>query len=178
MHLAQMTVEIACFFSFGPSGNVSLSMTRVDSFSGAKRRVCGCDSVCQAAWTFTVLGQIRTYCWDVKGVRVGTFRRTWNCQDFPASTDTVVYKMAVESILPTMLPSFTKVLIVGAGPTGLCTAISLVKHGVSIDDITIVDAILEGENSSRATVVHSATLEVCNSVFCIQVGGANAVSSL
>jgi 2-polyprenyl-6-methoxyphenol hydroxylase-like FAD-dependent oxidoreductase len=64
-----------------------------------------------------------------------------------------------------MLPTSTKVLIVGAGPTGLCTAISLVKHGVSIDDITIVDAILEGENSSRATVVHSATLEVCNSAW-------------
>ncbi len=57
------------------------------------------------------------------------------------------------------LPSSTTVLIVGAGPTGLSAAISLLNQGV--DDIVIVDAVLKGENTSRAMAVHAATLEVC-----------------
>jgi 2-polyprenyl-6-methoxyphenol hydroxylase-like FAD-dependent oxidoreductase len=56
------------------------------------------------------------------------------------------------------LPVQTTVLVVGAGPTGLACAISLIKHGVS--DITVVDAVSQGENTSRAIVVHAATLEV------------------
>ena len=52
----------------------------------------------------------------------------------------------------------TTVLVVGAGPTGLACAISLIKHGVH--DITIVDAVLQGENTSRAIIIHAATLEV------------------
>lgn len=57
------------------------------------------------------------------------------------------------------LPSSTTVLIVGAGPTGLSAALSLLNQGV--DDFVIVDAVLEGENTSRAMAVHAATLEVC-----------------
>ncbi|KAK0241413.1 hypothetical protein EDD85DRAFT_1020217 [Armillaria nabsnona] len=57
-----------------------------------------------------------------------------------------------------MLPSETFVLIVGAGPTGLAVAISLAQQGIK--DFIIVDAILEGQNSSRASAVHTATLEV------------------
>ena len=57
------------------------------------------------------------------------------------------------------LPETTTVLIVGAGPTGLATALSLLHHGFR--DFVIVDAVLQGENTSRALVVHAATLEVC-----------------
>lgn len=56
------------------------------------------------------------------------------------------------------LPHQTTVLIVGAGPAGMAAAISLSKQG--IQDITIVDAVLTGENSSRALVIQAATLEV------------------
>ena len=60
-----------------------------------------------------------------------------------------------------MLPrDRTTVLIVGAGPTGLACAISLIKQGVR--DITVVDAVMQGENTSRALVIHAATLEVCH----------------
>lgn len=57
-----------------------------------------------------------------------------------------------------MLPKSTKVLIVGAGPAGLASAISLLKSGVK--NITIVDAHESGKNTSRAIVVHAQTLEV------------------
>lgn len=56
------------------------------------------------------------------------------------------------------LPRSTTVLIVGAGPTGLASTLSLVHHGFK--DFVIVDAVVKGDNSSRAIVVHSATLEV------------------
>ncbi len=57
-----------------------------------------------------------------------------------------------------MLPETASVLIIGAGPTGLAAAIALVKQGIR--DIVVVDAQLQGQNSSRAVVVHAATLEV------------------
>lgn len=57
-----------------------------------------------------------------------------------------------------MLPQRTSVLIIGAGPTGLATAISLINQGCH--DITIVDAALTNLNSSRAMTIHAATLEV------------------
>lgn len=56
------------------------------------------------------------------------------------------------------LPAKTTVLIVGAGPSGLALAVSLRLQGYQ--DIVIVDAIMNGENTSRAVVIHAATLEV------------------
>ncbi len=50
-----------------------------------------------------------------------------------------------------------EVLIVGAGPAGLTTAIVLAQHG---RQVMIVDAQAEGANTSRAAVVHARTLEV------------------
>ncbi len=50
----------------------------------------------------------------------------------------------------------TRVLIVGAGPAGLATAIGLAQQGV---DFVIVDALGAAQNTSRAAVVHSATLD-------------------
>lgn len=60
-----------------------------------------------------------------------------------------------------MLPESTEVLIVGAGPAGLASAISLHKSGVR--NITIVDAQEIGQNSSRAIVIHAQTIEVLRS---------------
>ncbi|THH32118.1 hypothetical protein EUX98_g2061 [Antrodiella citrinella] len=64
------------------------------------------------------------------------------------------------------LPGVTEILIVGAGPTGLACALSLHKQGCR--DITIVDAIEHGENTSRALAVHAATLEVLDGIGCAQ----------
>lgn len=50
----------------------------------------------------------------------------------------------------------TDVLIVGAGPAGLATAIGLAESGV---DFLIVDALAEARNTSRAAVIHAAMLE-------------------
>ena len=50
-----------------------------------------------------------------------------------------------------------QVLVVGAGPVGLTTAIGLVKAGI---EVTIVDATEAGRNSSRAAGIHPNTLEV------------------
>ena len=55
------------------------------------------------------------------------------------------------------LPQQTEILIVGAGPTGLVAALSLHRHGCT--DLVVVDGALEGENASRAVVIHAATLE-------------------
>lgn len=54
------------------------------------------------------------------------------------------------------LPSRTDVLIVGAGPTGLALAATLAEAGV---DHVLVDKLAEGQNTSRAAVVHAHTLE-------------------
>lgn len=56
------------------------------------------------------------------------------------------------------LPHRTDILIVGAGPCGLATALSLRKQGCN--DITVVDCITTQEHTSRALAVHAATLEV------------------
>ena len=56
------------------------------------------------------------------------------------------------------LPDRTTILIVGAGPSGLACALSLVNQGFL--DFVIVDAVLEGENTSQALIIHAATLEV------------------
>ncbi|KAF8125787.1 hypothetical protein EV363DRAFT_1269445 [Boletus edulis] len=62
------------------------------------------------------------------------------------------------------LPDSTTILIVGAGPTGLAAALSLLHHG--FHDFVIVDAVLNGENTSRALVVHPATLEALDTIGC------------
>jgi 2-polyprenyl-6-methoxyphenol hydroxylase-like FAD-dependent oxidoreductase len=51
----------------------------------------------------------------------------------------------------------TDVLVVGAGPTGLAVGASLITRGVRA---VLVDALAEGQNTSRAAAVNSRTLEV------------------
>jgi 2-polyprenyl-6-methoxyphenol hydroxylase-like FAD-dependent oxidoreductase len=55
----------------------------------------------------------------------------------------------------------TKVLVVGAGPTGLTTAAALTARGVHT---TLVDAQPEGANTSRAAAVAARTLEVLEEI--------------
>ncbi len=56
------------------------------------------------------------------------------------------------------MPSETSpILIVGAGPTGLCLAIALRLKGI---DAHLVDRQPQGANTSRAAVIHARTLEV------------------
>ncbi|KAI0362001.1 FAD/NAD-P-binding domain-containing protein [Trametes cingulata] len=64
------------------------------------------------------------------------------------------------------LPSSTDILIVGAGPTGLSHALALHKHGFK--DMVVVDGAPQGENTSRAVVVHAATLEALDNIGCAQ----------
>lgn len=51
----------------------------------------------------------------------------------------------------------TKVLIIGAGPTGLTLAASLLTRGV---EAVVVDRLPSGANTSRAAVVNARTLEL------------------
>ena len=55
-----------------------------------------------------------------------------------------------------MLPTSTDVLIVGAGPTGLALAVALQQAGI---DHLLIDKLAEGQNTSRAAVIHAHTLE-------------------
>ncbi|MFY1705216.1 FAD-dependent oxidoreductase [Micromonospora sp. WMMA1923] len=55
-----------------------------------------------------------------------------------------------------MLPEKTDVLVVGAGPVGLATALTLARHGV---EVTLVDQAERSPLTSRAAVVHAYTLE-------------------
>ena len=55
----------------------------------------------------------------------------------------------------------TDVIVVGAGPVGLTAAIGLAQAGIKI---VIVDALAEAENTSRAAVIHSATLDCLTEV--------------
>lgn len=55
------------------------------------------------------------------------------------------------------MKSQTKVLIVGAGPTGLTLAIRLQQAGV---DHLLIDRLAAGQNLSRAGVIHAHTLEM------------------
>ena len=56
-----------------------------------------------------------------------------------------------------MLKTNTDVLIVGAGPTGTALAIALQQAGV---DHLLIDKLEEGQNTSRAAVIHAHTLEM------------------
>jgi 2-polyprenyl-6-methoxyphenol hydroxylase-like FAD-dependent oxidoreductase len=51
----------------------------------------------------------------------------------------------------------TDVLVIGAGPTGLTLAVSLVKRGIAT---TVIDRQAAGANTSRAGVVNARSLEV------------------
>lgn len=62
------------------------------------------------------------------------------------------------------MPISTTVLIVGAGPSGLVAALSLLHQGFR--DFVVVDAVEQGENTSRALVVHAATLEALDTIDC------------
>ncbi|KAF8579302.1 FAD/NAD(P)-binding domain-containing protein [Ramaria rubella] len=59
------------------------------------------------------------------------------------------------------VPTQVEVLVVGAGPVGLVSAITLAKLGM---DVAIVDAASTSQNGSHANVVHSHTLEVLDSI--------------
>lgn len=61
-------------------------------------------------------------------------------------------------------PSSTKLLVVGAGPAGMACALSAWYSGIK--DVTIVDAVEQGDHSSRAMVIHAATLEALDTIRC------------
>ncbi|KAG6890702.1 hypothetical protein C0995_005075 [Termitomyces sp. Mi166 len=61
-------------------------------------------------------------------------------------------------------PQRTTILIVGAGPTGLAAAISLVKQ--NFYDFLIVEASGNRGQASRAITIHAATLEALDSIGC------------
>jgi 2-polyprenyl-6-methoxyphenol hydroxylase-like FAD-dependent oxidoreductase len=50
----------------------------------------------------------------------------------------------------------TDILIIGAGPTGMALSIALLQAGV---DHILVDRLSEGQNTSRAGVIHAQTLD-------------------
>lgn len=56
-----------------------------------------------------------------------------------------------------MASTTTDVLVVGAGPTGLSLAVALLTRG---REVTVVDKLPQGDNTSRAGVVHARSLEV------------------
>ncbi|MBQ0904371.1 FAD-dependent oxidoreductase [Micromonospora sp. U21] len=60
-----------------------------------------------------------------------------------------------------MLPTHTDVLVVGAGPTGLATALTLARRGV---EVAVVDQLGSPPVTSRAAVVHAYTLEVLDRI--------------
>ncbi|MER7889054.1 FAD-dependent oxidoreductase [Micromonospora sp. NPDC094482] len=60
-----------------------------------------------------------------------------------------------------MLPAKTDVLVVGGGPTGLATALTLARSGV---EVTVLDQLAHPPVTSRAAVVHAYTLEVLDRI--------------
>src|SRR5215467_2515130 len=67
-----------------------------------------------------------------------------------------------------MLPTETDVLIIGAGPTGLALAATLQQAGIRH---VLIDKLAEGQNTSRAAVIHAHTLDMLDT---IGVGGSLA----
>ncbi len=70
------------------------------------------------------------------------------------------------------LPSTTDVLIVGGGPTGLALANLLAREGV---DFVVVDKLAQGQNTSRAAVIHAHTLEMLDDIGAAQRLAAHAI---
>jgi len=62
------------------------------------------------------------------------------------------------------LPDRTTALIVGAGPTGLATALSLLHHG--FQDFIVVDALPQGKNLSRSMLCQPSALEALDTIGC------------
>ena len=60
-----------------------------------------------------------------------------------------------------MLPKSVDVLIIGAGPTGLALAISLQQAGINH---LLIEKLPQGQNTSRAAVIHAHTLEVLDAL--------------
>jgi 2-polyprenyl-6-methoxyphenol hydroxylase-like FAD-dependent oxidoreductase len=58
----------------------------------------------------------------------------------------------------------TDVLVVGAGPTGLTLAASLLSQRTDVADVTVVDRLTAGANTSRAAAVNARTLEVLEGI--------------
>jgi 2-polyprenyl-6-methoxyphenol hydroxylase-like FAD-dependent oxidoreductase len=73
-----------------------------------------------------------------------------------------------------MLPTNPDVLIVGAGPVGLVTAVTLAERGV---DVAVVDRAAQATNTSRAAAVHAHTLEVLATVGAAQPLVARGIPS-
>lgn len=55
----------------------------------------------------------------------------------------------------------TDVLVVGAGPTGLTLAASLLRRDA---DVIVIDRLVAGANTSRAAAVNARTLEVLEDI--------------
>ncbi|KAJ7432131.1 hypothetical protein B0H11DRAFT_2209827 [Mycena galericulata] len=62
----------------------------------------------------------------------------------------------------TTLPSHTDVLIVGGGPAGLATAVTMLTAGVK--NLVVLDALERGQNISRAVVIHAQTVEELDTI--------------
>ncbi len=58
-------------------------------------------------------------------------------------------------------PVETDVIVIGAGPTGLCLGIALLQSGIRT---LLIDRLTRGQNTSRAAVIHARTLEVLESL--------------
>ncbi|KAJ4474498.1 FAD/NAD(P)-binding domain-containing protein [Lentinula aciculospora] len=65
-----------------------------------------------------------------------------------------------------LLPTEAQILVVGAGPTGLAVAISLICNGVDPSNLLIVDCVEKGMSTSRALAIHAATLEALDTYDC------------
>ena len=53
------------------------------------------------------------------------------------------------------------IIIIGAGPSGLVAALTLLQEG---QRVAIYDALPKGRDGSRATIMHAHTLEVASLV--------------
>ncbi|KAJ7432134.1 hypothetical protein B0H11DRAFT_2127581 [Mycena galericulata] len=64
--------------------------------------------------------------------------------------------------MDTKLPTHTDILIVGGGPAGLATAVTLLSSGCK--SLVILDALEQAQNISRAVVIHAQTMEELSTV--------------